>query len=179
MTGRKVIESFQDYLNSPAINASQIKPAVESPRHWAVQAPRADKEAFKIGSAIHCLVLEGEEKFNELYPVFVKPLPDKTMAAKENKEAYARFQMQNVGKTIITNDDLELVMRVEQSVKAKPQVLAMLEGQDQEFSIYWDEELYDSSAESPETAMLKIPCKARIDHFHDNKHILVDLKTAR
>lgn len=147
-------------------NQSYLKNILISPAHYKAGKKRRFLPTInmEIGSALHCLVLEGEHEFNNRY--VLKP-EDISLATKEGKE----WKAAQTGKTILTNSEKE---KAWDSVHGMARSLAKLDWFDQsqadyrkfnELSIYWDAD--------------GIPCKGRLDRLVDmGDHLMVlDLKT--
>lgn len=147
-------------------NQSYLKNILISPAHYKASKKRrfAPTINMEIGSALHCLVLEGEEEFSNRY--VLKP-EDIALNTKEGKE----WKAAQVGKTILTNNEKE---RAWDSVHGMASSLLKLDWFNQdlpdyrkynELSIYWDAD--------------GIPCKGRLDRLVDmGDYLLVlDLKT--
>jgi hypothetical protein len=147
-------------------NQSYLKNILTSPAHYKASKKRRFLPTInmEIGSALHCLVLEGEKEFNNRY--ILKP-SDIALNTKEGKE----WKAQNSSKTVLTNTEKE---RAWDSVHGMAQSLMKLDWfkQDQpdyrkfnELSIYWDAD--------------GIPCKGRLDRLVDTGDCLLvlDLKT--
>lgn len=147
-------------------NQSYLKHILTSPAHYRAGKKRRFLPTInmEIGSALHCLVLEGEAEFNNRY--ILKP-EDIALNTKEGKE----WKASQKGKTILTNSERE---RAWDSVHGMAKALMQLEWFDQsqtdyrkfnELSIYWEAD--------------GIPCKGRLDRLVDmGDHLMIlDLKS--
>lgn len=147
-------------------NQSYLKNILISPAHYKASKKRRFLPTInmEIGSALHCLVLEGEEEFNRRY--VLKP-DDVALNTKEGKE----WKSAQTGKTILTNSEKE---KAWDSVHGMASSLLKLDWFNQdlpdyrkfnELSIYWEAD--------------GIPCKGRLDRLVDmGDYLLVlDLKT--
>jgi len=83
-----------------------------------------DKEHFKVGTASHVAILE-QAKWKDKVAVFKDPYPGKTKAYIPKKQAIAKFDVANLGKTIITEKDFELINDMKRSL-AKTMDISML-----------------------------------------------------
>lgn len=147
-------------------NQSYLKNILISPAHYKAAKKRRFLPTInmEIGSALHCLVLEGEDEFSKRY--VLKP-EDIALNTKEGKE----WKAAQTGKTILTNSERE---KAWDSVHGMADSLMKLDWFDQsqpdyrkfnELSIYWEAD--------------DIPCKGRLDRLVDmGDYLLVlDLKT--
>jgi exodeoxyribonuclease VIII len=83
-----------------------------------------DKEHFRVGGAAHVAILE-QDKWKEKVAVFKDPYPKKTKAYVPKKQAIAKFDVANLGKTIITEKDFALINDMKRSL-AKTMDISML-----------------------------------------------------
>lgn len=153
-----------DYRRAEGINQSSLKKILESPAHYqaALKFRMIPSPAMEIGTALHALVLDGEEAFNAAY---VKK-PDKikltTKEGKEWKESIGRKKVLTTGGT---HDPWNAVQGMAKSLRR----LEWYAGTDAEYikrnevSIYWDH--------------LGVRCKARLDSVLIDEGIILDLKT--
>ena len=117
-----IIESIQDYHANPAVSHSKLetyrrRPALYHKKYIAkTLATDVPSTAFRVGSAAHCLTLEHKE-WNNRYAVKPEGIDRRT---KEGKEKWAEFEMQNLGKTIIDNDEANQVTVMANAVHFHP-----------------------------------------------------------
>lgn len=143
-------------------NQSYLKKILQSPAHYkAAKAKRFfPTRNMTMGSALHCLVLEGEEEFNLRY--VLKP-QDISFATKDGKQ----FKLENSKKDILAKEDYENVLGMAKSVSSLEWFDNTCEDYRKynELSIYWESDGID--------------CKARLDRVVDmGTHLAVlDLKT--
>lgn len=139
-----------DYRRELGENQSHLKHILISPAHYkASKAKRFPVTVnMEIGSAVHCLTLEGKKEFDSRF--LLKP-DGINFTTKEGKE----FKAENKHKTILAKQDYENVVGMADS-------LGQLDWFDQsqtdyrkfnELSIYWDVDT--------------IPCKGRLDRLVD------------
>jgi exodeoxyribonuclease VIII len=156
-----------DYHAHPAISKSHLDLIARSPLHyWAryIDPKRVIPEptpAMRIGSAVHTHVLE-LHKWDAEYAIAPDGLDRRTKAG---KEAWAAFEAEANGKTVLSREDADLVMHMGRAVLSHP-AAAMLLNMDGEAETthMWTE---------PTTGL---QCKCRPDWL--TKHgIMVDLKT--
>ena len=158
----KIIEdmSNKDYHNDTAVNASLIKKmavsmakARDSLLHKTVQTP-----AMLQGTITHSLILE-PDSFHNNYVVGEKF--DKR--TKAGKEAFAQFEAENIGKTIISKEQFDIASACMDSVfKHRAASKLLLSGKAEE-SIFSD--------------MDGLPVRIRTDWRNDKT--IVDLKTCQ
>lgn len=152
------------YRQHPAINWSTLRAMAQSPlayRH-AVDVPRTDTDAFRIGRAVHTLVLE-PERFASEYVTW-------TGGRRAGKD-WHDFCLEHVGKTVLTMSMSEIVVQIASSVIRDPLALGIvrLPGS-KEQPIFWTD---------PATGL---HCKARPDlvaRTPDDRLVLADLKVCR
>lgn len=155
-----------EYRRAPGESQSHLKKILKSPAHYKAELNRKfpSSPAMTIGTATHCLVLEGADRFNS---DFIKKPDGISYTTKEGKE----WRTANSKKTILANDGKE---RMWDCVHGMSAALKTLDWFDEstpdyrkynEVSIYWEE--------------LGIPCKARLDRVivEEDQVIVLDLKT--
>jgi len=114
-------ESIQDYHANSAISHSKLecyrrRPALYYKKYIAKTLAQPDEStAFRLGSAVHCAVLE-EKEFATRYV----QKPDLDRRTKEGKAAYAEFAAQHEGKTLLDADELAQVVAMREAVAAHP-----------------------------------------------------------
>ena len=153
------------YRKEAGVNQSSLKKILKSPAHY--QAALKDKflptPAMEIGTAAHCLVLDGPEAFKSSYVFQPDDVKLNTKAGKEWKAAQGR-------KKILKDDGKD---KVWSSVFGMAEQLSKLDHYQitddaeyikrNEVSIYWD--------------WLSVRCKARLDSVLIEEGIVLDLKT--
>ena len=158
------------YRDIPAINASGLKLLKRSPLHyWAeyVDPERKKKEATKsmnIGTALHALILEGEERW--------AVEPDVNKRTKAGKAEYAEFLAQVPdGVPVLKAEEVEQISRMAANVHDCAEAASLLElpGRKTEHALTWTDE------------NTGVPCKARLDlvAWSQSEVIVVDVKTCR
>ena len=154
------------YRKAEGQSQSHLKTILKSPAHYQSAAKHRliPSPAMIMGTAVHCLALEGQETFDAQ---FCQRPPGIKFTTKEGKE----WREANSKKTILTNDGRD---RQWDSVNGMAQALQSLEWFNpeqedyrkfNEVSIYWTEN--------------DIPCKARLDRVipMENEVLVLDLKT--
>lgn len=147
---------FADYLANPALNCSLLKEIAVSPGKlaWRRENPKEQTPAMLFGSAVDCLLFDGEAAYQERY-VEHPGLDFRTVAGKAWKAA-------NEGKSIVPAE----VKGCAQAVREHPIAAGFLDEGECQLSLFWTD------------AETGIDLKARPDIFVPvNFGALVDLKT--
>jgi hypothetical protein len=158
-----------DYHAHPAVSKSHLDLIARSPLHyWAryVDPARVIPEPtpqMRLGTALHTHVLELSR-----WDAEIAVAPNCDRRTKAGKEAFAAFEADSAGKTVITADDAEVVMAMGRSIMRHPGA-AMLLGMagKAETTHMWTDATYG------------LECKCRPDWLTDDGSIVVDLKTTR
>lgn len=114
-------ESIEAYHSNPAISHSKLecyrrRPALYYKKHVAKNLPQPElSPAFRLGSAVHCAVLE-ERDFVTRYV----QKPDLDRRTKEGKAAFAEFEAQHLGKTILSEDEMAQTLAMHRAVMDHP-----------------------------------------------------------
>ncbi|MFZ9326279.1 MAG: PD-(D/E)XK nuclease-like domain-containing protein [Polynucleobacter sp.] len=159
-------QSDASYRADPGQAQSYVKHILKSPAHYKAALGRkfSPTLSMQIGSALHCLVLEGEEQFNRDF--ILKP-DDISLTTVKGKE----WRAENKGKTILSKTDQFASW---DAVHGMADSLRRLEWFNpnqkdyrkfNELSLYWEADELD--------------CKCRLDRLilEDDKAIILDLKT--
>ena len=155
-----LLMSATQYHADKAIGHSGIVKMLKSPAHLReyLDHPPTPTPAMAFGTAVHTFVLE-QERFGDDFVVAEKF----DRRTKEGKEAAARFEEANQGKTLITSEEMATLSLVRSAVHSHLGA-ARLFGQGQaELSAFWTD------------ADTGLNCKCRPDWF--NGEVVVDLKT--
>lgn len=155
--------SNKQYHAAEGLSKSMMDKINKSPAHfkYSQDNPEDQTEAMLLGSLLHTLVLEPKLLKKEYA---VMPAIDRRTNA--GKAAYAEFLELNVGKTVITEEQLEQASKWADAIKNHPRVKVLMRpktGQN-EISIFWNDK---------QTGEL---CKARLDRVVDD--YIIDIKTA-
>jgi hypothetical protein len=160
-----VKDTFEEYLSKKDhISSSDIKNFLKCPAYYHHEkygeSVKEKGRHFSIGSAIHEIILE-PELFHSNYIVSPK-FDRRTTKGKADAE---EFELNAKGKTVITDDEMELVIGIaEQSMKNKTFVELIKESY-KEVSVY----------SVDETTGLKL--KVRPDALAKNKNTIIDIKS--
>lgn len=114
-------EPIETYHAHHAISHSKLecyrrRPALYWKKHVAKTLPQSEEtSAFRLGSAVHCAVLEPTE-FGTRYV----PKPDLDRRTKEGKIAFAEFEAKHAGKTILSREEEEQTIAMQCAVMSHP-----------------------------------------------------------
>ena len=131
-----IVESNEVYHANDAISHSKLelfrrRPISYYRRFIAKTVARPETtEAFRIGSAAHCAVLEPDE-FYKRYARRPEGIDRRTKAGKEE---FAQFEAENVGKVVIDSDELGDVREMSAAVMNHPLAYELLEAGKPELS---------------------------------------------
>ena len=136
----------------------------KSPEYFrfAMDNPQPTTPAMRFGSAIHMNVLQPEE-FNKNYAV--SPKFDKR--TKQGKIDYAEFVKKNTFKTVISEQDYELIEQMTDKLMRDSDAKTLISRGTKERIIVWNNEEYD------------VNCKGMLDIYREDSGIIVDLKTTQ
>lgn len=160
-----VKDTFSEYLGKKDhISSSDIKNVLKSPKYYFwnkyQKVEKEDGRHFAIGSALHELIME-PHLFKSNYIVF--PKVDKR--TKEGKAAYESFITEAAGKTIINEEEMEMIVQMAQNASENEILLSFLKDSYREVSAYTTDE----------KTGLKL--KMRPDILCTNKSTIVDIKS--
>lgn len=164
MTEVRWNESDFDYRREEGVNQSSLKKILESPAHYqaALKNKLIPTPAMEIGTAAHCLVLDGQSAFDASYIKKPSTIKLTTKEGKEWKEKAGR-------KKILTTGGMTDAWNSVQGMAESLRQLEWYSGTDAEYikrnevSIYWDH--------------LGVRCKGRLDSVLAEEGIILDLKT--
>ena len=152
--------SNADYHADPAVSASHLHAIAKSPQHYwsryldSQRQPVEPTAAMRLGSLVHCAVLEPEE----LRKRYSTCLPRNTKAGKEQAAELAA-----AGIEAVTESDMDLALAMAASVRSHSVAAELLSVGIAEQSIWWDD------------AATGLRCKCRPDWV--NGLTIVDLKS--
>lgn len=128
----------------------------------AARVVQEETPAMVFGSALHCLLLEGEEAF---YQEFIVP-PKIDMRTNAGKQMAADIAA--TGLTWVKEEDFECMKGIVNAVTTHPIASVLMKEGISEQSVFWTDR---------ETGML---CKCRPDRIPDgDKGVIVDIKTTK
>ena len=157
-----------DYHRHAAVSKSHLDQVARSPLHyWAryVDPKRVQPEptaAMLLGTAVHTHILELRE-WDQRYIAAPDGIDRRT---KVGKEAWAAFEAEAAGRTVISRDDAELVMAMGRAVHGHPAaaMLLALPGAAETTWMWHDQPT-------------GLQCKCRPDWLTTDGSLIVDLKT--
>lgn len=153
------------YRKEEGVNQSSLKKILISPAHYqaALKEKFLPSPAMEIGTAGHCLILDGPKAFDAAYVLQPDDVKLNTKAGKEWKAEQGR-------KKVLRDDGKD---KAWSSIHGMAKQLARLDYYDitddpeyikrNEVSIYWD--------------WLGVRCKARLDSILVEEGLIIDLKT--
>ena len=152
----------KDYLSSHQLGDFRKSPSLFIKKRKGL-VPDKDTSAYNLGRATHKLILEKEEKFHEDYAVG-GPINDST--GKPYGSTTKKFQewKEALGKEVITEDEFELIQKMNEGVQANEHACKLLETGIAEGVI--------------RTNYCQMPCQIRMDFFSFHNG-LIDLKTCQ
>ncbi len=160
-------ESFWDYIKPIGINRSSLFELLDkSPAHMkAKEEDNEITEALLKGDAFHAAVLE-PTRFEKEYTVL--PANCRPGSGKGMKERKDTFVEKNKDLTILTQKIHDDVRAMAAGVHAHPDLQDLLShGESETSAYYWDD--------TDEKGLL---LKSRLDWINQERHIIVDLKSA-
>lgn len=153
----------QEYRKAEGVSRSDLFKMSKSPQHfkYEMENPSEQSKALLFGIALHSYILE-PELFDKEYAV----IPACDRRTKEGKEIYRQFLFDNEGKFLISQEDMDAIKQMSESVRSIPIANKLLEGKHEQ-SFFWTDE------------MTKEKCKCRPDILTEigGTTIIADLKT--
>ena len=158
----------QEYNAAEGIRRSDLWKMEDSAEkfRWFLDHPIEQTPAMAFGSACHKMILE-PDTFGDEYAV----APNVDRRTKAGKAEWDAFIEANPGKTIITEDNRDVMAEMEAALDQNPLAYRIFRDKGQsEVPIFWID---------PET---EEKCKAKLDRLvldDDGKYVIVDYKTAK
>ena len=156
-----------EYNQAEGIRRSDLWKMEDSPEkfRYFLEHPVEQTPAMAFGSACHKYILEKKD-FSSEYAV----APNVDGRTKEGKEIKARFAEENAGKTIITQDDMDVMTEMEQALRRCPLAAKLIYGKGEtETPFFWTDK------ETGEKC--KVKCD-RVVTYRRRKYV-VDYKTTQ
>lgn len=156
-----------EYNKAPGIRRSDLWKIEESPEkfRYAMDHPEEQTAAMVFGTAMHTLVLE-PMRFNAEYAV----APSVDRRTKTGKAMWEAFAADNEGKTLLSQDDADVMAGMELAIENCRLANDLLRGEgESEQAYFWTD---DFTGEK---------CKIRCDRVvrRDGKIFVVDYKTTK
>ena len=124
-----------DYNNAEGIRRSDLWKMEDSPEkfRYFLDHPTEQTPAMAFGSACHKYILEPDD-FNDEYVL----APNVDRRTKDGKAAYEAFMAENAGKTIISENDLAVMMEMANAIDRCPLAKKLLRGKGEtETPFFW------------------------------------------
>jgi len=157
----------KEYHATRAVSQSLLKWLAQSPSklRWHLDHRKEEKDspARRIGSAVHCAILEPEK-----FETSVVVMPDLDRRTKVGKAAYEEFQALADDKIILKNDEMDIVNRIYQKSRNDDLLNKLFKTGKKELSFF---------LKDPSTGLV---LRSRPDNILEKKSgalYLVDLKT--
>ena len=158
--------SNQDYHAGAGLSSSDLKQLDRSPLHYITskQEPHVETPSMRLGTAVHCAVLEPER-----FKLDYIQAPELDKRTKAGKEQWA--ELEQSGKIILTSDEYQKVIGMSQSVLNHKLAGKLFTGGEAETSYYWHQPV----------GLDEVLCKCRPDYIKSlaNGDLILDLKTTR
>ena len=152
--------SAAEYFAIDGINKSGLDLFEKSPAHYkaSLSEEREETPAMRIGTALHCAILEPEE-FSKLYAFAPEGLDRRT---KEGRELFK--SLEESGKIILSHSEAELCQKISAAALANSTLSTFLsDGGSRESVILWEQK--------------GVQCKGRADFITRDRSVIVDLKS--
>jgi hypothetical protein len=169
---------FADYLAWDAVSNSRLNLARRSLLHYKESVFTEPSEAMRLGSFVHCGVLEPEAVALRyvVIPRFEHYPDNKTQSGEQTSSTNTKWYKAKVQEFIAVNSDKEVIeqetyrtlLGINKALAKNRRAAEWLsEPGDTEVSIVWSDD---------ETRLL---CKARLDYIAGDRSFVADLKTTR
>ena len=152
----------KSYRDIPAVSQTAIKHLINSPAHYKAyqEEIKEETDAMRLGTATHIAVFQPS-----LFDSHVVMAPKFDRRKTEDKVAFAKFQEQNVGKILLSQDDYDRCLGMAEAVRGNPTFIKLTECGEPEYSI------------TAETVAEGIKVKGRLDWVDFKNRVIVDLKS--
>jgi exodeoxyribonuclease VIII len=160
-----VKDTFEEYLGKKDhVSASDIKNFLKSPRYYYYErnekVEKSTGRHFNIGSGLHELILE-PQLFKTNYVVY----PKVDARTKEGKQQIAEFNETSEGKTILYEDEMEMIRLISENALKNNSLVELMKDSHREVSCYTIDE----------QTGLKV--RLRPDILSSTKSTIVDIKS--
>lgn len=151
------------YRQSEGLSNSMLKHFLRTPSHYksALENPQETTKAMTIGTAFHQMVLTPELNL-------VAVMPDVDLRTNAGKKVRDDFVLLSEGKTVIKEDEYQMLSGMTESVRSNAKALQIIEACTyKEVSLFAT--LYGSQG--------NVKCKGRLDMVDVKNGIIADLKS--
>lgn len=154
----------QEYRQHPAISRSELFKIKESPEkfRYYMDNPEPPTPSLIFGQLFHAMALQPETVWEQFAAA-----PNVDRRTKAGKEAYAEFEQNAQGKTVVTADMVELATEMCNALMNNEDARKLLNGQ-KEVEFFWVDELTGEECKCRADVLIKI----------GDLNIIVDLKSA-
>lgn len=149
-----------EYRQLPGVNWSLLKHMRTSPLAYRYHCdhPSSDTDAFRVGRAIHCLILEPSQ-FRDRYVVF---------QGRRQGKAWDTFRDEHADQCILTENQMNDVSEMANAIYRNPVMMNYVHRATEFECVYqWVD------------PVTELPCKCRIDGLNAPSRILIDLKSCQ
>jgi hypothetical protein len=164
---------FDDYCQIEAVSITRLKELSRSPQHYRhrLEVPK-ETAPLILGRAAHCAVLE-PERFTREFAVWERRSENTGNLCPRNGKWWEAFQSEHQGKDIITADERDAALEIQQAVRSNSIAMRYLESGEPEVSMEWQM--------GAEFGLDNRKCKGRADWITriEGAPYVVGLKTAR
>lgn len=151
---------FAEYRQAAGINQSTLKRFL---KQQPGEPGTISKEAFIIGSAGHCLLLE-PDRFEKTYARAPVGL---SRRGKHGKRRWAEREARHPGITFLSTNIWDRLMSAREAFQALPEIGRLMVSGTPETSIFWHNSKHG------------LYCKGRLDWLDLRKRLIIDLKFTR
>lgn len=148
----------EEYHAHPALGSSNLKQILKNPYAFAMGLKQEQSNAMVIGSAVHKLVLEADDFLKEF-----AVMPECNLRTNEGKNLKAMFEMDNVGKTVMSQKDYDLAVKCAGAIRQEAEQFLVGGVAEQAFFAEIDG--------------VQVKCKP--DYYIESLGIVVDLKVVQ
>lgn len=161
--------SNTDYHAGKGLGASHLRELLRSPLHYmtSINTPSKETPAMKLGTAVHCAILEPER-----FEIEYIKAPSIDRRTKDGKALWS--ELEQSGRIVLSSDEYLKITQMANAVRNHEIASKLISGGAAEQSVYWNQKV--SSLDVPE-----ILCKARPDYIKPLKkgYVIADIKTTQ
>jgi hypothetical protein len=163
---KMTMEEYQSHKE--AYSRSLLVEFAKSPAHCKAAVDKNDEvkqDKFELGTAAHSAILEGWDAYYERLAVVPNNVLGKNGV--RSTKAYKEWAAKHAHKTILLEEQVELVRGMYAAIQRKSTTRKCLMGGIAEVSVFWEERVIPGHV---------LRCRCRPDHL-PGKAVVVDLKT--